>query len=71
MAEVKPLKTGEAFPDGVTFLYVKPTGELDIVACGLPVKYDASAGTFRAIPEQPGDGYGASSEQLRVNLPGL
>lgn len=41
------LKAGDAFPEGVTFQYVPPTGQLDITACGLPVTYKASEGTFR------------------------
>ncbi|OAA66912.1 Thioredoxin-like fold protein [Niveomyces insectorum RCEF 264] len=36
------LKAGDAFPEGVTFTYVPPTGKLDITACGLPVTYNAS-----------------------------
>lgn len=36
------LNAGDAFPEGVTFTYVAPSGELDITACGLPIKYDAS-----------------------------
>ncbi|KAH8885749.1 Redoxin [Thozetella sp. PMI_491] len=43
MAEAQGIKAGDDFPEGVTFLYVPPTGDLDITACGLPVKYDASA----------------------------
>jgi len=38
------LKTGDAFPEGVTFQYVPPTGQLDITACGLAVPYNASEG---------------------------
>jgi len=36
------LKAGDSFPEGVTFTYVAPTGDLDLKACGLPIKYDAS-----------------------------
>ncbi|KAM7205360.1 putative peroxisomal prx5-like peroxiredoxin [Rhypophila sp. PSN 637] len=36
------LKAGDSFPDGVTFTYVKPTGDLNVTACGIPIKYDAS-----------------------------
>lgn len=36
------LKAGDDFPDGVTFTYVKPSGDLDLTVCGLQVKYDAS-----------------------------
>ncbi|KAK0613062.1 putative peroxisomal membrane protein [Bombardia bombarda] len=36
------LKAGDSFPEGVTFTYVAPTGELDVLACGLGIKYDAS-----------------------------
>ncbi|KAI0509231.1 putative peroxiredoxin-5 [Xylaria bambusicola] len=38
------LKAGDAFPEGVSFLYVKPTPETsDVLACGIPTKFDASA----------------------------
>ena len=40
------LKAGDSFPEGVTFTYVAPTGDLDLKACGLPIKYDASKGTI-------------------------
>ncbi len=40
------LEVGQTFPEGVSFTYVAPTGELNLTACGLPIKYDASAGTF-------------------------
>ncbi|KAL2127955.1 hypothetical protein VTI74DRAFT_9932 [Chaetomium olivicolor] len=36
------LKPGDAFPSGVTFTYIPPTGSLDLTVCGLPTKYDAS-----------------------------
>ncbi|KAK3990303.1 Redoxin [Cladorrhinum sp. PSN332] len=36
------LKAGDAFPSDVSFTYVAPTGELDLTACGLGIKYDAS-----------------------------
>ncbi|KAL1890744.1 peroxiredoxin type-2 [Sporothrix stenoceras] len=36
------LKVGDAFPEGVVFQYVPPTGELDIKACGIAVPYKAS-----------------------------
>lgn len=36
------LKVGDSFPENVTFTYVAPTGELDLTACGLPIKYNAS-----------------------------
>lgn len=38
------LKPGDAFPEGVTFTYVPPTGSLDLGVCGRPVEYDASKG---------------------------
>lgn len=39
------LKAGDAFPEDVSFLYVKPTPETsDVLACGLPTKLDASTG---------------------------
>ncbi|KAI3321527.1 Redoxin [Xylariaceae sp. AK1471] len=38
------LKAGDSFPEGVSFLYVKPTPETsDVLACGIPTKFDASA----------------------------
>ncbi|KAK4042498.1 Redoxin [Parachaetomium inaequale] len=36
------LTPGSPFPEGVTFSYIHPTGSLDLTACGLPTKYDAS-----------------------------
>ncbi|KAK4232252.1 Redoxin [Podospora fimiseda] len=36
------LKAGDSFPSDVSFTYVAPTGELDLTACGLGIKYDAS-----------------------------
>jgi len=36
------LTAGSPFPAGVTFTYIAPTGSLDLTACGLPAKYDAS-----------------------------
>jgi alkyl hydroperoxide reductase 1 len=39
------LKAGDSFPEGVSFAYVKPTPETsDVLACGIPTKFDASAG---------------------------
>jgi len=39
------LKAGDDFPEGVTFMYVPYLPENDAVtACGIPVKYNASAG---------------------------
>ena len=40
------LEVGQTFPEGVSFTYVAPTGDLNLTACGLPIKYDASAGTY-------------------------
>ncbi|KAI1275425.1 putative peroxiredoxin-5 [Xylaria sp. FL0933] len=38
------LKAGDTFPEGVKFLYVKPTPETsDVLACGIPAPFDASA----------------------------
>ncbi|KAL1840837.1 hypothetical protein VTJ49DRAFT_7680 [Mycothermus thermophilus] len=37
-----PLTPGSDFPQGVTFTYIAPTASLDLTACGLPIKYDAS-----------------------------
>ena len=37
-----PIQAGVPFPPGVTFTYIPPTGDLDLTACGLPQKYDAS-----------------------------
>jgi alkyl hydroperoxide reductase 1 len=39
------LTPGSAFPEGVSFTYIAPTGSLDLTVCGLPIKYDASKGT--------------------------
>ncbi|KAL2023584.1 hypothetical protein VTK56DRAFT_2192 [Thermocarpiscus australiensis] len=36
------LKAGDSFPEGVTFTYVPPTGDLTLTACGIPIPYDAS-----------------------------
>lgn len=41
------LKVGDSFPEGVSFTYIPVTPESsEITACGLPQKYDASAGKF-------------------------
>lgn len=40
------LKVGDSFPEGVTFTYVQPAGDLNVTACGIPIKYDASKGMF-------------------------
>jgi alkyl hydroperoxide reductase 1 len=40
------LTPGSAFPADVTFTYIAPTGTLDLKACGLPTKYDASKGMY-------------------------
>ncbi|KAI1334707.1 putative peroxisomal membrane protein [Xylariaceae sp. FL0016] len=38
-----PLKAGDAFPSDVKFSYVVPTPDTaDVLACGMPVPYDAS-----------------------------
>jgi hypothetical protein len=44
------LTVGDPFPEGVTFTYVAPTGELDLTACGLPIQYDASKGKYLPVP---------------------
>ncbi|GAB1311675.1 hypothetical protein MFIFM68171_01885 [Madurella fahalii] len=36
------LKAGDSFPENVSFLYIHPTGDLDLKACGRPITYDAS-----------------------------
>ncbi|KAK4244018.1 putative peroxiredoxin pmp20 [Corynascus novoguineensis] len=36
------LRQGDAFPEGVAFTYVPPTGSLDLTVCGRPIGYDAS-----------------------------
>lgn len=42
------LKAGDAFPDGVSFTYIPYTPEKkDLGSCGIPVKYDASAGKLK------------------------
>lgn len=33
---------GDSFPEGVSFVYVAPTGDLDVTACGIGIKYNAS-----------------------------
>jgi alkyl hydroperoxide reductase 1 len=38
------LTSGTAFPSGVTFSYIPPTGSLDLTVCGRPTTYDASKG---------------------------
>lgn len=38
-----PLAPGSPFPPSVSFTYILPSGSLDLTACGLPQKYDASA----------------------------
>jgi len=40
------LNVGDAFPEDVTFTYVKPAGDLNVTACGIPIKYHASKGMF-------------------------
>lgn len=46
------LKVGDVFPADVSFLYVKPTPETsDVLACGIPTKFDASAGTYFYVTE--------------------
>ncbi|KAI2632790.1 Redoxin [Xylaria nigripes] len=38
------LKAGDAFPEGVTFSYIKPSPEIsDVLACGIPTNFNASA----------------------------
>jgi len=45
------LKAGDSFPEGVSFAYVKPTAETsDVLACGMPTKFDASAGMPSSLP---------------------
>lgn len=42
-------KVGDDFPEGVSFTYIPYAPENDdVVACGLPVKYDASKGSRSA-----------------------
>jgi len=43
-AKMSGLKAGDAFPEGVSFSYVAPTGELDLTVCGRAIGYDASKG---------------------------
>ncbi|MBE3046726.1 hypothetical protein IMZ48_30190 [Candidatus Bathyarchaeota archaeon] len=41
------LNAGDAFPEGVTFSHIPFTPEIEAFeACGIPVNYNASAGTF-------------------------
>ncbi|KAK4136992.1 putative peroxisomal membrane protein [Trichocladium antarcticum] len=75
-----PLKAGDAFPAGVTFSYIPPTGDLNLGVCGLPTTYDASKEfatkkvVLVAVPgaftptcqEQHVPSYLANLEQLRA-----
>lgn len=45
-----PLKAGDSFPEGVSFQYIPPTGNLDLTVCGRPISYDASKGKPRPFP---------------------
>jgi alkyl hydroperoxide reductase 1 len=47
------LTVGSPFPEGVSFTYVAPTGSLDLTVCGLPIKYDASKGTYTLLTHHP------------------
>jgi alkyl hydroperoxide reductase 1 len=38
------LQSGSSFPEGVSFSYIPPTGNLDLTVCGIPTTYDASKG---------------------------
>ena len=39
------LKSGDAFPEGVTFQYIPYSPESsEVTSCGIPVKLDASKG---------------------------
>ena len=41
------LKTGDDFPEGVTFAYIPIDAEnSDVTSCGVPQKYNASEGMF-------------------------
>jgi len=42
LTNMSGLTAGDSFPEGVAFTYVAPTGQLDLTACGLPIKYNAS-----------------------------
>ena len=59
------LTPGSAFPADVTFTYIAPTGTLDLKACGLPTKYDASKGTMDLPPLSPSH----TNHQLITPLP--
>jgi alkyl hydroperoxide reductase 1 len=47
------LKAGDSFPEEVYFTYVPPAGDLNVTACGIPVKYDASKGMCDSQNGQP------------------
>jgi hypothetical protein len=47
------LTVGSPFPEGVSLTYVAPTGSLDLTVCGLPIKYDASKGTYTLLTHHP------------------
>jgi hypothetical protein len=51
------LKVGDSFPSGVTFSYVPYTPENgDITACGIPINYDASKGSYHYLAAPNDDG---------------
>lgn len=46
------LNAGDSFPEGVTFTYIPYTEEKkDLIACGIPIKYDASKGKQKNIAQ--------------------
>lgn len=48
-ANMSALKAGDSFPEGVAFSYAPLTPESsEITSCGVPQKFDASAGKSRA-----------------------
>jgi alkyl hydroperoxide reductase 1 len=44
------LKQGDAFPEGVIFQYVAPSGDTDLTVCGISGPYDASKGISPSLP---------------------
>jgi hypothetical protein len=40
------LKVGDPFPDGVEFSWAPYQADDEVIACGMPQKFDASKGKF-------------------------
>lgn len=53
IAKMTELKVGDTFPEGVAFQYIPVTPETEeVTSCGIPVKFDASAGMFASPPHR-------------------